>query len=84
MLSRLSYRYLTSCGLDSELALSTLLIFFAFTLDNVQAPNGRGDTIGSVTMDAQDTAVQTTVSAGGARILVPLCGRGGRPIYFGK
>lgn len=56
--------YLTSSGLDLGLALSTLFIFFAFTLSNVQAPNWWGNTIVSATMDAQDTAVQATVAAG--------------------
>ena len=60
--SRLNY--LTSSGLDLGLALSTLFIFFAFTLGNVQAPNWWGNTIVSATMDAQDTAVQATVAAG--------------------
>lgn len=60
--SRLNY--LTSSGLDLGLALSTLIIFFAFTLGNVQAPNWWGNTIVSATMDAQDTAVQATVAAG--------------------
>lgn len=60
--SRLNY--LTSSGLDLGLALSTLFIFFAFTLGNVQAPNWWGNTIVSATMDVQDTAVQATVAAG--------------------
>lgn len=60
--SRLNY--LTSSGLDLGLALSTLFIFFAFTLGNVQAPNWWGNTIMSATMDVQDTAVQATVAAG--------------------
>lgn len=60
--SRLNY--LTSSGLDLGLALSTLFIFFAFTLGNVQAPNWWGNSIVSATMDAQDTAVQATVAAG--------------------
>jgi OPT family oligopeptide transporter len=60
--SRLNY--LTSSGLDLGLALSTLFIFFAFTLGNVQAPNWWGNNIVSATMDAQDTAVQATVAAG--------------------
>jgi hypothetical protein len=60
--SRLNY--LTSSGLDLGLALSTLFIFFAFTMGNIEAPNWWGNTIVSATMDAQDTAVQATVAAG--------------------
>ncbi|KUJ19167.1 small oligopeptide transporter-like protein [Mollisia scopiformis] len=60
--SRLNY--LTSSGLDLGLALSTLFIFFAFTLHNVEAPNWWGNSIVSATIDAQDTAVQAIVAAG--------------------
>lgn len=60
--SRLNY--LTSSGLDLGLALSTLFIFFAFTLHNIEAPAWWGNTIVSATMDAQDTAVQAIVAAG--------------------
>lgn len=60
--SRLNY--LTSSGLDLGLALSTLFIFFAFTLNEVQAPVWWGNTIVSATMDAQDTAVQKVVAPG--------------------
>lgn len=60
--SRLNY--LTSSGLDLGLALSTLFIFFAFTMNNVQAPVWWGNTITTATMDAQDTAIQATVAAG--------------------
>ncbi|KAF8861288.1 small oligopeptide transporter-like protein [Acephala macrosclerotiorum] len=60
--SRLNY--LTSSGLDLGLALSTLFIFFAFTLHNIEAPVWWGNTIVSATMDAQDTAVQAVVAAG--------------------
>jgi hypothetical protein len=60
--SRLNY--LTSSGLDLGLALSTLFIFFAFTLSNVQAPNWWRNNIVGATMDAQDTAVQATFAPG--------------------
>jgi hypothetical protein len=60
--SRLNY--LTSSGLDLGLALSTLFIFFAFTMNNVQAPNWWDNTITTATLDAQDTAVQAVVADG--------------------
>lgn len=60
--SRLNY--LTSSGLDLGLALSTLFIFFAFTMNNIAAPNWWGNTIVSATMDAQDTAVQAILPEG--------------------
>ena len=56
--------YLTSSGLDLGLALSTLFIFFAFTMTGVQAPNWWGNTITTATLDAQDTAVQAVVADG--------------------
>lgn len=60
--SRLNY--LTSSGLDLGLALSTLFIFFAFTMNNIEGPVWWGNTIVSATMDAQDTAVQAVVAPG--------------------
>jgi hypothetical protein len=44
--SRLNY--LTSSGLDLGLVLSTLFIFFAFTLNGVEAPNWWGNSVVSV------------------------------------
>ena len=61
--SRLNY--LTSSGLDLGLALSTLFIFFAFTMNWIEGPEWWGNTIIGKTMDSQDTAVQATVPAGG-------------------
>lgn len=60
--SRLNY--LTSSGLDLGLALSTLFIFFAFTLNGIEGPAWWGNTIVTGMMDAQDTAVQAVVDAG--------------------
>ncbi|KAH7413044.1 small oligopeptide transporter-like protein [Cadophora sp. MPI-SDFR-AT-0126] len=60
--SRLNY--LTSAGLDLGLALSTLFIFFAFTMNNVEAPVWWGNTVTTTTMDAMDTAVQAAVVPG--------------------
>lgn len=60
--SRLNY--LTSAALDLGLALSTLVIFFAFTLNNVAAPDWWGNSVITTTMDAQDTAVQVVLPEG--------------------
>ncbi|KAI9653398.1 MAG: hypothetical protein M1821_007063 [Bathelium mastoideum] len=60
--SRLNY--LTASGLDTGLAFSTLTIFLAFTLNNIAAPKWWGNDIVSVTMDAQDTAIQAHVAPG--------------------
>ncbi|KAH8880709.1 OPT family small oligopeptide transporter [Thozetella sp. PMI_491] len=60
--SRLNF--LTSSGLDLGLALSTLLIFFAFTLNNINPPSWWGNDIVTSTMDAQDTAIQVVLPEG--------------------
>ena len=60
--SRLNY--LTSSGLDLGLALSTLLIFFAFTLNKIDPPSWWGNDVVTSTMDFQDTAVQAFVEEG--------------------
>lgn len=56
--------YLTSSALDLGLALSTLFIFFAFTLNGIEAPVWWGNTVITTTMDAQGTAVQKVVTDG--------------------
>ncbi len=60
--SRLNF--LTSSGLDLGLALSTLVIFFAFTLNDINPPSWWGNNIVAITMVAQDTAIQTVLPAG--------------------
>jgi hypothetical protein len=60
--SRLNY--LTSSALDLGLALSTLFIFFAFTLNNVNAPEWWGNVQIYNTMDVQDSAIRTVLPAG--------------------
>lgn len=60
--SRLNY--LTSSGLDLGFTLSTLFIFFAFTLNNVEAPKWWGNNVVGTTLDAQGTAVQAAVADG--------------------
>lgn len=56
--------YLTSSGLDLGLAVSTLVIFFVFTMNEIQAPQWWGNTVVTTTMDAMDTAVQAKVLPG--------------------
>ncbi|KAF2467181.1 small oligopeptide transporter [Lindgomyces ingoldianus] len=60
--SRLNY--ITAVGLDTGLAISTLTIFFIFTLNRIDAPQWWGNTVISGTMDATDTAIQAPVPPG--------------------
>ncbi|KAH7170320.1 OPT oligopeptide transporter protein-domain-containing protein [Dactylonectria macrodidyma] len=60
--SRLNF--LTSSALDLGLALATLFIFFAFTLNGIEPPNWWGNNIVSTTMDVQGTAIQMHVKEG--------------------
>ncbi|RYP92689.1 hypothetical protein DL770_001202 [Monosporascus sp. CRB-9-2] len=60
--SRLTY--LTSSGLDLGLALSTLFIFFAFTLTEIEPPQWWGNTVVKSTMDFQGTAVEVKLPPG--------------------
>lgn len=60
--SRLNF--LTSSGLDLGLALATLVIFFAFTLNNINPPDWWGNNIVTATMDFQDTAIQVVLPEG--------------------
>lgn len=60
--SRLNF--LTSSGLDLGLALATLFIFFAFTLNNINPPSWWGNDVVTTTMDYQDTAIQTVLPQG--------------------
>jgi OPT family oligopeptide transporter len=60
--SRLNY--LTSSGLDLGLALATLVIFFAFTLQRINPPKWWGNEIVRSTMDYKDTAVRRVVGPG--------------------
>jgi hypothetical protein len=41
----LQYNYVLSAGLDAGLALSTIVIFFALTMTNTQAPKWWGNTV---------------------------------------
>lgn len=60
--SRLNF--LTSSGLDLGLALATLFIFFAFSMQGIEPPRWWGNTVVSSTMDAQGTAIQGRVGDG--------------------
>nr|RBQ88319.1 hypothetical protein FVER53263_20253 [Fusarium verticillioides] len=56
--------FLTSSALDLGLALSTLFIFFAFTLHGVDPPSWWGNNVVTSTMDVQGTAIQAHVPDG--------------------
>jgi OPT family small oligopeptide transporter len=58
------YNYITSAALDTGLAISTIVIFFALSLSNTSFPDWWGNTIAVSTMDAQGTAVQKIVAQG--------------------
>ncbi|KAJ4353662.1 uncharacterized protein N0V89_005392 [Didymosphaeria variabile] len=60
--SRLNY--LTAVGLDTGLAISTLTIFFIFTINKIDAPQWWGNTVIATTMDTQNTAIQSPVPVG--------------------
>ncbi|EGX97151.1 small oligopeptide transporter, OPT family [Cordyceps militaris CM01] len=60
--SRLNF--LTSCGLDLGLAFGTLVLFFAFTLRDVEPPQWWGNVIVEKTMDFKGTAIQAFVADG--------------------
>ncbi|KAL1843811.1 hypothetical protein VTJ49DRAFT_7521 [Mycothermus thermophilus] len=60
--SRLNF--LTSSGLDLGLALSTLFIFFAFTIRNVEPPSWWGNEVIKTTMDYRGDAVQVVLPPG--------------------
>lgn len=60
--SRLNF--LTSSGLDLGLGLATLLIFFAFTLNNISPPSWWGNDVVQTTMDFTNTAVRSHVAEG--------------------
>jgi OPT family oligopeptide transporter len=60
--SRLNF--LTSSGLDLGLALSTLVIFFAFTLNDIDPPSWWGNNVVTSTLDYQNKAIQTVLPKG--------------------
>lgn len=63
----MQYNYIFSAGLDVGLALSTIVLFCALELTNINFPNywGVDSTSGALsTMDATDTAIQAVVASG--------------------
>jgi OPT oligopeptide transporter protein len=54
----LTYNYVTSAALDSGLALSTIVIFFALLLPQVNPPSWWGNNVVTSTLDWNDAAVQ--------------------------
>lgn len=56
--------FLTSSGLDLGLALSTLVIFFAFTMSKVGAPSWWGNDVVTSTLDFKGEAILRKVGEG--------------------
>ena len=56
--------FLTSSGLDLGLAVATLVIFFGFTMREVEAPRWWGNEVGRDTLDSLGGAVQKVVGEG--------------------
>ncbi|KAK8165389.1 small oligopeptide transporter, OPT family [Phyllosticta citrichinensis] len=59
----MTYNYITSAALDSGLALSTIVIFFALLLPQIDPPQWWGNTVIN-TMDYKGTAIQKTLPEG--------------------
>lgn len=60
--SRLNF--LTSCGLDLGLALATLVVFFAFTINEISPPSWWGNDVVKGTLDFKGMAVRERVREG--------------------
>ena len=60
----MQYNYILSAGLDVGLALSTIFIFCALQLNNVDFPTWWGNGASQNTMDLQGTAIQVTLPDG--------------------
>ncbi|KAH8896634.1 OPT family small oligopeptide transporter [Thozetella sp. PMI_491] len=58
------YNYITAAGLDAGLIISTIVIFFAITLPNVDIPQWWGNVDVYNTVDASYTAILKTVADG--------------------
>lgn len=69
-----NYNYVTAAALDSGLVLSTIVIFFAFTLPNVTAPQWWGNVAVFETLDASYDAVRKTVTGVGEDYFGPRMG----------
>ena len=59
-----NYNYVTSAGLDTGLAICTILIFLTLQLTGQQAPQWWGNTVVTSTSDYQGTAVQIVLEDG--------------------
>ena len=59
-----NYNYVTSAGMDTGLAICTIVMFLTLMLTNTNPPNWWGNNVVFSTMDAQDTAIQKTVAPG--------------------
>jgi hypothetical protein len=57
----LSYNYILSASLDAGLALATILIFFALTMNKIDPPEWWGNTVVESTLDFQKKAVRKTI-----------------------
>ena len=57
-----TYNYITSAGLDTGLAISSIIIFLTLQLTNQSAPDWWGNNVITTTLDYQGEAVQKTVS----------------------
>ncbi|KAF2664976.1 small oligopeptide transporter, OPT family [Microthyrium microscopicum] len=58
------YNYVTSAALDAGLAISTIIIFFALLLPQVNPPNWWGNNVVATTLDYQGGATQATAPGG--------------------
>ncbi|KKA28128.1 hypothetical protein TD95_000993 [Thielaviopsis punctulata] len=56
--------FLTASGLDLGLALATVFVFFAFTLNGIEAPNWWGNRLGRNTLDSKGGAVLVKLPEG--------------------
>lgn len=58
------FNYITSAGLDSGLAICTIIIIAALNLTNTSAPKWWGNTVEAGTLDYKDTAIQSPIGKG--------------------
>ncbi|PNY27801.1 Sexual differentiation process protein isp4 [Tolypocladium capitatum] len=58
------FNYVTSAGLDSGLAISTIIIVLTLSLTNTAAPSWWGNNIGGQTLDSQDAAFNKVLGPG--------------------
>lgn len=58
------FNYILSAGLDSGLAISTIIIVLTLSLTNTEAPKWWGNTVGQNTLDAQDASFAKVLEPG--------------------